>query len=159
MEQAGSRICRVRPGAHGRARLRDPVDGGRRLRERRRRAHVLLLADGGRPNGGWTDVRIADAPGTSVVTAERTGGRCVMEGLDAALERRVHSNRKKPRPGGEGQATLATLAMPGCPEPPGGHARWTLRPRGDRLVELEVVDSIGRETVRQAPEKTASGPG
>jgi len=156
MEQAGSRICRVRPGAHERARLKDPVDGGKGLRERRRRAHVLLLADGGRPNGGWTDVRIADALGTSVTTAERVRRQCVMEGLDAALDRREQANRKRPRLDGEGQATLA---MPGCPEPPAGHARWTLRPRGERLVELEVVDSIGRETVRQAPEKTASGPG
>jgi len=156
MEQAGSRICRVRPGAHGRARLKDPVDGGKGSKERRRRAHVLLPGDGGRPNGGWTDARIADAPGTSVTTAERVRRQCVMEGLDAALERKVHSNRKKPRPGGKGQATLA---MPGCPEPPEGHARWTLRPRGNRPVELEVVDSIGRETVRQASEKTAPGPG
>jgi len=156
MEQAGSRICRVRLEAHERARLKGPVDGGGGLRERRRRAHVLLPGDGGRPNGGWTDARIADALEVSVTTAERVRRQCVMEGLDAALERRVHSDRKKPRPGGEGQATLA---MPGCPEPPAGHARWTLQPRGDRLVELEVVDSIGRETVRQAPEKTASSPG
>jgi len=79
-----------------------------------------------------------------------------MEGLDAALERRVHSNRKKPRLDGEGQATLA---MPGCSEPPEGHARWTLKLLADRLVELEVVDGIGRETVRQALKKTASSLG
>jgi len=156
MEQAGSRIYRVRPGAHERARLKDPVDGGKGLRERRRRAHVLLLADGGRPNGGWTDARTADALETSVATAERVRRRCVMEGLDAALERRVHSNRKKPRLDGKGQATPG---MPGCPEPPAGHARWTLKLLADRLVELETVDGIGRETVRQAPERTSPGPG
>jgi len=137
-------------------RLKDPVDGGRGLRERRRRAHVLLLADGDRPDGGWTDARISDAPGTGVATAERTGGRCVMEGLDAALDRREQANRKRPRLNGEGQATPG---MPGCPEPPAGHARWTLKLLADRLVELETVDGIGRETVRQAPEKTAPGPG
>jgi len=156
MEQAGSRIYRVRLEASERARLKDPVEGGKGLREQRRRAHVLLPGDGDRPNGGWTDVRIADAPGTSVTTAERTGGRCVMEGPDAAPGRRVHPDRKKPRLDGEGQATPG---MPGCPEPPGGHAHWILRPLGNRLVELETVDSIGRETVRQAPEKTAPGPG
>ncbi len=156
MEQAGRKICRVRLEAHERARLKDIVDGGRGSKERRRRAHVLLPGDGGRPNGGWTDARIADAPGASVATAERTGGQCVMEGLDAALDRRVQENRKQPRLDGEGQATLA---MPGCPEPPEGQARWTLKLPGDRLVELEAVDGIGRETVRQAPEKTAPGPG
>ncbi len=156
MEQAGRKICRVRPGAHGRARLKDITGGGRGSKERRRRAHVPPPAGGGRPNGGWTGAGTADAPGASVATAERTGGQCVMEGLDAALDRRVQENRKQPRPGGEGQATPG---MPGCPEPPEGQARWTLKLPGDRLVELEVVDGIGRETVRQAPEKTAPGPG
>jgi len=156
MEQAGRKIYRVRPGAHGRARLKDLVDGGKGSKERRRRAHVLLLADEGRPNGGWTDARIADALEISVVTAERVRRRCVMEGLDAALDRREQANRKRPRLDGEGQATLAMLA---CSEPPEGHARWTLQLLGDRLVELEVVDSIGKETVRQALKKTASSPG
>jgi len=154
MEQAGSRICRVRPGAHGRARLKDPVDGGKGSGERRGRAHVLLPGDGGRPNGGWTDARIADAPGTGVVTAERTGDASWKAWTRPWSAGSIRTGRG--RPGGEGQATLA---MPGCSEPPEGRARWTLRPRGERLVELEVVDSIGRETVRQAPEKTAPGPG
>jgi len=156
MEQAGRKIYRVRLEAHERARLKDLVDGGKGSKERRRRAHVLLLADEGRPNGGWTDARIADALEISVVTAERVRRRCVMEGLDAALDRREQANRKRPRLDGEGQATLAMLA---CSEPPEGHARWTLQLLGDRLVELEVVDSIGKETVRQALKKTASSPG
>ncbi len=117
MEQAGRKICRVRPGAHGRARLEDIAGGGRGSKERRRRAHVPLPAGGGRPDGGWTGAGVADAPGASVATAERTGGQCVMEGLDAALDRRVQENRRRPWPGGEGQATPG---MPGCPEPPGG---------------------------------------
>ncbi len=156
MEQAGRKICRVRPGAHGRTRLKDIAGGGRGSKERRRRAHVPLPAGGGRPDGGWTDAGIADAPGASVATAERTGGQCVMEGPDAALDRRVQENRRRPRLDGEGQATPG---MPGCPEPPEGQARWTLRLPGDRLVALEAVDGIGRETVRQALKKTASGPG
>ncbi len=156
MEQTGRKIHRVRLEAHERARLKDIVDGGRGSKERRRRAHVLLLADEGRPNGGWTDARIADALEVSVATAERTRRQCVMEGLDAALDRKVQENRKRPRLDGEGQATLA---MPACSEPPEGHARRTLKLPADRLVELEVVDGIGRETVRRAPEKTASSPG
>jgi len=79
-----------------------------------------------------------------------------MEGLEAALDRRERANRKGPGLDGEGQATPG---MPGGPEPSEGHARWTLRPRGERLVELETVDGISKETVRQAPRKTAPGPG
>jgi hypothetical protein len=51
---------------------------------------------------------------------------------------------------GEQQARLTTLA---CSQPPAGHARWTLRLLAERLVELEVVESIAHETVRRALKK------
>ena len=40
-------------------------------------------------------------------------------------------------------------------KPPAGFGHWTLRLLADRLVELEVVDSISPETVRQTLKKTA----
>ena len=43
--------------------------------------------------------------------------------------------------------------MLACSEPPDGCARWTLNLLGERLVELEVVDSISYETVRQTLKK------
>ena len=36
-----------------------------------------------------------------------------------------------------------------CGEPPAGRAKWTLRLLADRLVELEVVESVSVETVRR----------
>jgi len=51
---------------------------------------------------------------------------------------------------GEGEARLVSIA---CSEPPAGHARWTLRLLGDRLVELKVVESIFPETMRQVLKK------
>ena len=77
-------------------------------------------------------------------------------GSEAALERRVQVNRKGRLPDGEGEATLTVLA---CSEPPEGHARWSLRLLGDRLVELEVVDGNSTETVRRTLRKTTSSPG
>ena len=47
---------------------------------------------------------------------------------------------------GEQEAYLAALA---CSAPPGGRKRWTLRLLADRLVELEVVESVSYETVRR----------
>jgi len=41
-----------------------------------------------------------------------------------------------------------------CGQPPEGRGSWTLRLLADRLVELEAVDSIFRETVRQVLKKT-----
>ena len=42
-----------------------------------------------------------------------------------------------------------------CSEAPDGRTRWTLRMLADRLVALEVVESISYETVRQALKKTS----
>ena len=44
-------------------------------------------------------------------------------------------------------------------EPPDGHARWSLRLLGKRLVELAVVESISPETVRTTLKKTICSPG
>ncbi len=40
-----------------------------------------------------------------------------------------------------------------CSDPPEGQARWSLRLIADKLVELEIVDSISHETVRQTLKK------
>jgi hypothetical protein len=37
---------------------------------------------------------------------------------------------------------------------PAGHGRWTLRLLADKLVELQIVESVCHETVRQALKKT-----
>jgi len=105
-----------------------------------RRAHILLLADEGR-----TDGNIAKTLHTSKSTVQRTRQRFVTGGLDRALN-------EDPRPGASkklderGEALLEVLAQS---EPPEGRKRWTLQLLADRLVELKVVDTISRETVRQ----------
>jgi hypothetical protein len=53
----------------------------------------------------------------------------------------------------------APVAMIACCEAPTGAARWTLQLIADRLVELNVVDSICLERVRQALKQTNSTPG
>ena len=145
MERAGRKICRVRPGTDGRRQLKETVGSGKGSKTRRRRARALPLADGGRPGGGMAGREIARAPGTGVPAVGLVRRQCAMEGLEAALERRVRANRKKRVPDGGGEAKLT---MPACPTPP-GHAQWTLKPPGERLAELEAVESISRETVRQ----------
>jgi hypothetical protein len=51
------------------------------------------------------------------------------------------------------------LVAVACSEPPTGHKRWTLRLLADTLVELEVVDTVSYETVRQTLKQTFSNPG
>ncbi len=46
-----------------------------------------------------------------------------------------------------------------CSEAPSGAARWTLELIADRLVDLNLGDTISRERVRQALQKTSSSRG
>ena len=79
--------------------------------------------------------------------------RFVLEGLDAALNRKKQSRPSVARKlDGEKQAKLVAVA---CSPPPEGRRRWTLRLIADRMVELDIVDSISHETVRQAMKKTS----
>ena len=57
---------------------------------------------------------------------------------------------------GEQEARLVALA---CSAPPEGRKRWTLRLLAERLAQLEVVDAVSYETVRQALKQTASSRG
>ena len=65
--------------------------------------------------------------------------QCVIEGLEAALERTVHANRKKHLLGSGCEARPTMLA---CSKPPSSHAEWSYRLLGAQLVELEMVESI-----------------
>ena len=56
---------------------------------------------------------------------------------------------------GEQEARLIALA---CSEPPTGRKHWTLRMLAQRLVALEVVESISYETVRQTLKQPHSSP-
>ena len=51
-------------------------------------------------------------------------------------------------------AKEAHLIAVACGSPPEGRARWTLQLLADKLVELQLVDSISSETVRTTLKKT-----
>ena len=134
-----------------RAQLAALVSKGKAAARKLTHARVLLKADVEGPC--WTDERIADALDVGRRTVENIRKRLVEEGLEAALNR-----KKRCRPprekilDGEREAKLIALA---CGEPPEGRARWTLRLLSDRLVELEIVEAISYETVRQAMKRTS----
>jgi Homeodomain-like domain len=76
--------------------------------------------------------------------------------LAGALARQRPTGRQYRKLDGAQEAHLIALT---CSAPPEGRARWTLQLLADRLVELEVVDTIGRECVRTTLKKTSSSPG
>ena len=88
----------------------------------------------------------------NVRTVERVRRRLVERGLEDALVRRLAEQPPRCKLDGAGEAKLIALA---CSDPPQGRRRWTIRLLADKLVELDVVDSIGREAVRMALKKTS----
>lgn len=120
--------------------LKSLTKKGKTSARKLKRAHVLLLA-----NQGETDKQIAKALGVGTSTVERIRKRFVQGGLEDALNER-------PRPGGErkldGKQEAYLLALASS-DPPEGKKRWTMQLLADRLVELEVVDSLSDETVRR----------
>lgn len=111
---------------------------------------ILLKADINQENGGYSDESIAEAIDISISTIERVRRRFVTEGIDSALNYRQGRGRKQKRLDGKGEAQLLALA---CSEAPPGRERWTLRMLADKMVELNCVESISHETVRQTLKK------
>ncbi len=85
---------------------------GKASAHKRRRAHILLLADEGRDDGGKTDSEIASALLIGRATVERVRKQCVLEGLAATLERRKQVNRKPRKLDGAGKARWVAVAPP-----------------------------------------------
>jgi transposase len=142
----------VRLMSEERNQLQNLVSKGKTQAYRIRHAHILLKADADGP--AWLDREITEAFSCNRSTVEGIRKRFVMEGLDAALER-----KKRTRPpterilDGANEARLIALA---CSEPPKGRSRWTLKLLADELVALNIVESISYQTVKRTLKKTNS---
>lgn len=118
---------------------------------RLRRARILLMADEAQEGGGGKDVDIAKALQASVRTVERIRQKCVEMGVEAALNHtRPHQTRRKVLDGAA-EARLIHLA---CSAAPDGREDWSMQLLADKLIELEVVETVSRETVRTTLKKT-----
>ena len=146
----------VRLSAAERDMVRGLVNRGKVGAERRKRANILLNADASPEGPACCDSQIVAAVGVSLTTIHRTRQAYVEEGLEEALERQRPTGRQYRKLDGAQEAKLVTIA---CSPPPPGQARWTIKLLADKLVELEIVDSIGEETVRQTLKKTTSSRG
>ena len=115
-----------------------------------RRATILLKADADGP--AWGDAKIGESDGCRTRTVENVRQAFVLEGFEGALVRKKRAASPTPKLlDGVGEAKLIAMRLG---QPPAGFGRWTLRLLADRMVELEIVESIGPETVRQTLKKT-----
>lgn len=100
---------------------------------------------------GMTFQAIKEHLDTSHITISKWAKRYAEEGLTMLYD--------KPRSGrpvglsGEERAKVTALA---CSKPPEGYGRWSLRLLSDRLVELDIVDSISHSEVGRILKKMNS---
>jgi transposase len=125
-------------------------EDGALTRRQRNRVQILLRTD-----AGETDEEIADGLGVSVGTAANVRRRFTLGGLDAALD-------EQPRPGArpvlDGKAEAIVIAT-ACSPVPEGRAAWTARMLANRLVELQVVESVSEDTILRVLKKVSSSRG
>jgi len=137
--------------------LDELIKKGKTLARKIQHAQVLLKANEADGGPAWKDEQIAEAYGMSVRSVERIRRRCVENGLEDALIRRQNpSGAHRKKLDGKGEAYLCKLA---CSKPPKGRERWTIALLRDQLVELRIVESVGRETVRTTLKKMRSSRG
>ena len=136
--------------------LRELISTGKRAASVLARARILLNADAGPRGPGLSDAAVARAVEGSESTVHRVRQAFVEEGWDAALYRKKPTGRQYRKLDGAQEARLVALA---CSQPPRGRSAWTLKLLADKLVELEVVESISPECVRMTLKKTTSSPG
>ena len=143
---------RVTLTAEERQGLQELIASGKAAAQKLAHARILLKADAAPDGPGWTDERIAEAVELSIATVERVRRRFVEHGLEAALVRKPQDRPSRlPKLDGRAEAHLVALA---CSKPPEGRTAWTMQLLADKLVELQIVDSISDETVRRTLQKT-----
>jgi len=126
-----------------RAALREMISKNKAKRSTIIHAYILLKAD---RTCGWTNEDIASAYEVSTKKVEQLKKRLVEEGVEAALSRKPVTNVHRRKITGEEEAHVIALC---CRQAPEGHARWTLRMLADKMVELDIVESVSHETIRR----------
>ena len=139
----------VRLSADERAVLQLTVHKGKAAAYKRMHAQILLKADEGGDGPGWKDREIASTFDVSTKTVARLRERLCTKGFESCLERAKGAGRKRKLDGSQEAHLIAMV----CSTPPEGRARWTLRLLADQMVELEYVDQLSHEAVRQLLKK------
>ena len=120
------------------------------------RARILLKSDASERGAKWRYEQICTAFDVTQVTVSKVRKAYVELGLGGAIRRKRPEREYLPRLDGKAEAHLVALT---CGEPPKGQARWTLRLLQEKMVELEIVESVSHETVRKTLKKMNLSPG
>jgi hypothetical protein len=126
--------------------LEDTISSGKIDAHIIQNAHILLKTDRGTHSPKWSYKRIKEACGVRTTTIWRVRCRFLTQELDDALSRQKQPERlEKKKVTGRQKAQLITLA---CMEAPAGYARWSIRLLRKKVVDVEIIEEVGRETIR-----------
>jgi transposase-like protein len=115
------------------------------------RATAMLKCDESKQGPGWSDERIAETCGVTVRSVENWRKQAYERGPLSLLERAKRlTPPTSPILDGEKEAVLTKLA---CSTAPDGRSRWTLQLLADKLIELEIVETISTNTVGRVQKK------
>lgn len=123
------------------------------------RARILLLSDlnvAREQEGSRSDSEIASQLGCSLQTVANVRGRAIERGALESIRRREQHKRKARKLDGRQEAQLVALT---CAAPPRGRAVWSLVLLREKLIELQIVEHVGLETIRTTLKKTHSSRG
>jgi len=120
-------------------------------------ALILLGCDEGEyQTNRSTNAELSRVLNISMRKIDRVKERFVTNGLDATLIRKKPDRIYDKKIDGDFEPKLIALS---CSEPPEGYSQWSLRLLADKVVELQYVDAISHESIRQILKKTSSNPG
>jgi len=132
------------------------ISKGVHLSVRIKNALILLNNDISEHSKKYSNQTISDIVHVSMKTIDRVKKKFVEEGFDAIFDPPKPKRTYIKKADGEVEAHLVALC---CGEAPAGFAKWSLRLLADKMVELNYVESISHETVRQVLKKTNLSPG
>ena len=116
------------------------------------RAKAMLAMDCSEGAPSLSDSKAVRLSGLSVRSIQRLRERVCEVGPLGALERKPRlTPPNEPKITGEVEAAMVKIA---CSEVPDDASRWTMQMIADRLIELEVLESISSEAVRTTLKKT-----
>ena len=123
------------------------------------RARILLLSDlscSREQGASRNDSEIAAQLGCSPLTVSNVRSRAAQRGALESICRGEQHKRKARKLDGRQEAQLVALT---CAAPPEGRAGWSLVLLREKLIELQIIEHIGLETIRTVLKKTRSSRG
>jgi len=124
------------------------VAQGKRSAREITRARILLLSEEGRKDKELTQIL-----GVSRGTVYNVGKKYNQKAHEHIVDF-LHEEPRSGRPIKIDTRVEANVSMIACSDPPEGCARWTLQMIADKVVELELTDSLSYESVRRTLKKT-----